>query len=99
MKVSWTERARADLAAIAITIAGERGRFVAEKWRNRLVASTGSLAKMPFIVGEVREVGREDIREVGVPPYRAIYRVRHDHCEILTIVHSRQLLSHEDLQS
>ncbi len=97
MKVIWMPKALANLADIGATIAWDHGIPVAEKWRDRIFGAAEQLESLPLIGAEVPEIGRNDIREVGFPPYRVIYRLRPDRCEILTVVHSRQSLSSDKL--
>ena len=92
MTVEWSDYARGRLREIIQEIANERGCAVARKWKARLEASTSLLASLPQIGGEVREIGREDIREIGIPPYRVIYRVMPNRCIVVDVLHSRQSL-------
>jgi plasmid stabilization system protein ParE len=45
----------------------------------------------------VRELDREDVREIIVGDYRMIYRLRPDEVEVDYIVHGARLLTPEDL--
>ena len=44
----------------------------------------------------VRELGREEIRELLKGNYRIVYRVAEDRVEILTVYHSARLLDESD---
>ena len=89
--VVWTPRARLRLAAHLRTVLENAGSAVAADWANRLLHAPDMLAHHPHLGRQVPEVGREDIRELTVPPYRILYRFRDDTCLVLTIRHSRQL--------
>ena len=45
----------------------------------------------------VPEYHQDNVREIGEPPYRIIYRVTADVVQVLTIMHERQLLPDEIL--
>ena len=48
------------------------------------------LADNPRLGRMVPEIGRPDIREILVAPYRIFYRVRPGTCQVLSIRHARQ---------
>lgn len=95
MHLIWTECARAQFDHILDNIAWECGIAVTERWQDKIDAALEIVPEHPFIGSEVRELGRKDIREVGVPPYRVIYRVTRDSCYILSIIHSRQSIPND----
>ena len=97
MMVKWTALAKMRLDGILDTIARERGVAVAERWQRKIYSVTLQLQMLPLIGAEVQEFGREDIREVGVPPYRVVYCLSCNQCVILTVLHSRQSLSADEL--
>lgn len=90
-RVVWTPRARIRLASHLRTIRENAGAAVAADWGNRLLHAPDALARHPKLGRMVPEVGREDIRELTVPPYRILYRLRESTCLILTVRHARQL--------
>lgn len=92
-RVVWTPRARIRLASHLRTIRENAGAAVAADWGNRLLHAPDALARHPKLGRMVPEVGREDIRELTVPPYRILYRLRESMCLILTVRHARQLLT------
>jgi plasmid stabilization system protein ParE len=49
--------------------ARQMGRLILEK--------TGNLRSFPLSGKVFRKLGREDVREIPVPPYRIIYQVKH----------------------
>ncbi len=88
--IRWTPRARLRLAAILRTILEEDGPVVEVEWARRLLEAPNVLANNPNLGRVVPEIGREDIREIGILPYRMIYRVSPTICHILSIRHSRR---------
>lgn len=96
MKVVWLPQAQGHFWNILATIRSERGDVVAAKWQRRIFDSAQQLEIMPHIGAEVPELGQTNIREVGFPPYRVIYRVSRDTCHILAVLHSRQSLSADE---
>ena len=96
MTVEWSAYASEHLQEIVRTIALERGFAVARKWKARLESVADQLAFLPQVGSIVREIGRDDIREVGFPPYRVIYRVLKDSCVIFAVLHSRQAIAKDE---
>lgn len=88
--IRWTPRARLRLAAILRTILEENGPVVEVEWARRFLEAPNVLANNPNLGRVVPEIGREDIREIGILPYRMIYRVSSTICHILSIRHSRR---------
>ena len=62
---------------------------------NRIITRAESLETLSFRGRRVPEYDQENVREVGEPPYRIIYRVTANVVQILTIMHERQLLPDE----
>ena len=87
VRIRWTPRARLRLAAILRTILEED---VEVEWARRFLEAPNVLSGNPSIGRIVPEIGREDIREIGVLPYRIVYRVSPTICHILSIRHSRR---------
>ena len=90
VRIRWTARARLRLAAILRTILEEDGPVVEVEWAHRFLEAPTVLAGNPSLGRIVPEIGREDIREIGILPYRMIYRVSPTICHILSIRHSRR---------
>lgn len=90
VRIRWTPRARLRLAAILRTILEEDGPVVEVEWARRFLEAPNVLADNPSLGRIVPELGREDIREIGVLPYRMIYRASPAICQILSIRHSRR---------
>ena len=66
-------------------------------WHDRLLESVEHLRNFPESGSIVRELHRDDIRQVFVGDYRVIYRVKRRNVEILTIRHTSFLI--KSLQS
>jgi plasmid stabilization system protein ParE len=90
VRIRWTPRARLRLAAILRTILEEAGPVVEVEWARRFLEAPNVLAGNPTLGRIVPEIGREDIREIGVRPFRIVYRVSPTICYILSIRHSRR---------
>ena len=90
VRIRWTPRARLRLAAILRTILEEDGPVVEVEWARRFLEAPNVLANNPNLGRIVPEIGREDIREIGVLPYRMMYRGSPTICHILSIRHSRR---------
>ena len=61
----------------------------------RIIARAETLDRLSFTGRRVPEYDQDNVREVGEPPYRIIYRVTANVVEILTVMHERQLLPDE----
>ena len=90
VRVRWTPRARLRLAAILRTILEEDGPVVEVGWARRFLVAPNVLAGNPNLGRIVPEIGREDIREIGVLSYRIVYRVSPTICHILSVRHARR---------
>ncbi len=91
-EVRWTPEAVADLRAIREFIERDSpryGRLVAE----RLYDSITRLSAFPHSGRVVPELGREEMREVIVGPYRIVYKVFETHVSIVTVFRSSRLIS------
>ena len=90
VSVRWTPRARLRLASHLRVILEEDGPVVESKWARKLLNAPNILVENPLIGRMVPEIGREDIREIVVSPYRVIYRVSATICHVLSVRHCRQ---------
>ena len=90
--IRWTDGARADLRAIHAYVARD-SRVYARRLVDRIRKSVLRLRKFPESGGRVLEWDRPDVREIPVGNYRAIYRLRNNTVEILTVIHGARLLS------
>ena len=94
VEVIWSPEAKADLHEIAEYISGDSVHY-AEATVSRLTASVERLKKFPSSGRIVPELGVSFIREIVLGNYRIVYRFSSTHCEIVTVLHSRQdLLKH-----
>jgi plasmid stabilization system protein ParE len=62
---------------------------------DRIIARADTLETLAFRGHRLTQFGEDNIREVGEPPYRIIYRVQGNVVQVLTIMHERQLLPDE----
>lgn len=86
--VSWTDRARADLAAVHAFVAGDSSHYATVVVR-RLLHAVDRLQDFPLSGRVVPEYGNPAIREVVVRPYRVVYRiVSEDTVHVLTVHHA-----------
>ena len=96
--VGWTPRARLRLAEILRVIRNDAGGEVAAKWGDNLLHAPDILANHPYIGQMVPEIGRQSIREIGIAPYRIIYRVRRNGCVVVSVRHNRQLVTRQNFE-
>lgn len=90
VSIEWTERAVADLRAIADYIPADNP-AAAERWVDRLIAKAEAAARLPMAGRVVPEKGRSDIREVILRTYRIVYRVREESILVLTVFEGHRL--------
>ncbi len=96
MKIFWTEQAVEKLEVFADYIALDKP-IAALKWVESIQDSVNKLEKFPEIGRVVPEIKRADIRELIEGNYRIIYRLETTRISILTIRHTKQLLSKTDI--
>ena len=96
MKIRWPP--------LAISRITEIGDFIAIDYPERalrivreIIGAIARLKQFPKSGRIVPEFENPDIREVIHPPYRILYQEYEDAVEILTVIHSRQLLTQEKL--
>ena len=97
--IQWAPRARLRLLEILRDIHDSAGPAVAARGAKRLLHAPDALATHPRLGRMVPEIGRPDIRELIVPPYRIFYRVRPGTCQVLSIRHARQHTSPDNVDS
>jgi len=95
--VDWSPQARLRLAEILRIIRDDAGPEVAAKWGERLLHAPDILTAHPYIGQSVPELGRTDIREIGIAPYRIVYRVRRNICTVVSVRHSRQQITRQNV--
>ena len=91
MKVILTPRALRDLEAIHKYISKDSVARANEMVARILRRST-QLSEFPESGRRVPEFGVGNIREVIEPPYRVIYRTKHEAVDVIAIVHSSRRL-------
>ena len=96
-QVAWTPQARLRLAEILRVIRDDAGQEVSAKWGQELLHAPDILADHPYIGQMVPEIKRNEIREIGIAPYRIIYRVRRGGCIVVSVRHNRQLVTRKNL--
>lgn len=89
--LEWTDRARDDLVEIGDYIAADAPR-AAERWVAELFEAAEAASKAPLAGRRVRELGRDDLREVLVGNYRVVYRVLPDRIQVLTVFEGHRRL-------
>ncbi len=97
MKIVWSPLAMQRMTEIAEYIAQDN-MDASLKWIETIFQSTEKLQDFPKTGRIVPEVEREDIREVIQGNYRVIDKVAEE-IQILTIRHTRQILSEEEISS
>ncbi|MFQ5653804.1 MAG: type II toxin-antitoxin system RelE/ParE family toxin [Planctomycetota bacterium] len=83
-RVRWTDRARRDL----LSVAWLDGREGAEGRLERLARIREELlraADAPLAGDIVEELGREEVREVFLEPYRLVYRIHGGGIDVVTV--------------
>ena len=88
--IRWTEQAVEDLEAIRDYVARDSEHYAA-LLVERLISSLDRVVPFPEIGRIVPEYGRRDVRELIVGSYRVVYRLKHEHAEVLTIFHGARL--------
>ncbi|WP_440997271.1 type II toxin-antitoxin system RelE/ParE family toxin [Arhodomonas sp. SL1] len=96
MKIVWSPLAVERIEEYAERIAWDNP-AAATQWVEEIFGKVDSLAEFPEMGRLVPELRRVDIRELIFGQFRIIYRVG-DSIYILTVRHSRQLLSDSDIE-
>ena len=73
-QVIWTDEAMDDLRQLVAYISKDNS-AAAVKLGEKLIQKSMLLAAHPRIGKIFRELGRDNIREMAVPPYRLIYEI------------------------
>lgn len=98
MKIFWSPLSIERITEIAKFIAEDKP-GAAEKWIDSIFLSAEKLIDFPQSGRIVPELDHEEIREIIQGNYRIIYQINSDNIEILTVRHSKQLLSETDLKN
>ena len=96
--VVWTIPAKNDLRQIYNSIAYD-SKIYAKRVIQNIAAKPDVLDGLPRIGKVVDELNDEKIREIPIYTYRIIYEVRTDDIFILAVVHKRQDLQADDIES
>jgi len=96
--VVWSLPAKNDLRQIYDSIAYD-SKIYAKRVTQNIAAKPDVLDGLPRIGKVVDELKDEKIRELPIYTYRIIYEVRTDDVFILAVVHKRQDLQPEDIES
>tara|TARA_R110000868_G_scaffold345959_1_gene607010 strand:- start:606 stop:893 length:288 start_codon:yes stop_codon:yes gene_type:complete len=91
MKVIWTAKAERQLDQIFEYIASD-SELYAYRLVNQIINRAESLSEFPKKGQQVPEYQRKDIRQIIVKPYRVVYFLKDQAVEILSIIHSLQLM-------
>jgi toxin ParE1/3/4 len=94
MRVHWTDNAIAHLLDIYEYIARDSSIY-AKRMVDRITKRSEQIASFPMSGRKVPEFEAEDIREIIEKPYRIIYRIKPDQVDVLSVVHSKQLLTED----
>lgn len=97
VQINWTAQSLDDIANIAEFIAKDSQKYAVIQV-DRFFDSVKILNKQPVLGKPVPEINDKNIREILQGSYRIIYRlVSEDKIDILTIHHSRRLLSNNPI--
>jgi toxin ParE1/3/4 len=86
VRVTWSPLADEQVDD-AVAYISDDNPTAALQWLERLLDRTRSLATFPDSGSVVPEIGRQDIREIIVSPYRVMYRRKDDLVEIAAVRH------------
>ena len=98
MKIRWSPLFIERLTEVGDYIAKEYP-VAALRIVKEIIVSVSRLEQFPKSGRIVPEFGNPEIREVIHSPYRILYQENDGFVEILTLIHSRQLLTEERLES
>ncbi len=89
VKIVWAPSSRADLRNL-ITYIAQEDPGAAERMGFRILEKAEQAARFPSSGRIVPEFGVSDIRELQLPPYRIIYRIRESESlvEIVRVWHA-----------
>ena len=92
--IKWSNRGTLRLRQCRDYIAAESCDWAtAWRWEDKVLESVEHLSDFPESGVVVRELCRNDIRQILLGDYRIIYRVKAQQCEIISVRHSRFLIS------
>ena len=92
--IRWSPRGKTRLLGCMRYIAEESQDWpTVINWRDRVYAAVEHLDEFPESGSIVRELNRDDIRQLIVGDYRVIYRVKRKTPEVISVRHRRFLVS------
>ena len=104
MNIVWSPTALGQLDEIYDTIASERDIATATKWFLKINAAVDDLADFPLCGPRVPECAFEEhftdfagLRQLVVRPYRVVYEVAGDRCNILGVMRTSRLVGISNL--
>lgn len=99
MNVVWSPTALGQLDEIYDLIASERDIATATKWFFKISDAVANLANFPFSGSFVPECAFEEhftdlagLRQLVVKPYRVVYEIADDACNILAVMRASRLI-------
>ena len=91
--IRWSPRGKKRLLDCARYIAVQsQDRATVLRWIDKVYAAVESVETFPRSGGIVREIGRDDIREVLHGDYRIIYRIRRNSVEVISVRYGHFLI-------
>lgn len=96
MKISWSPLSLHKIDEIAHYIAKDKPE-AAKRWITSIFKSVERLKSFPYSGRTVPEINRIEIQELIFGNHRIIYRIDKQSIHILTVRHSKQSLSHDEL--
>jgi plasmid stabilization system protein ParE len=96
VKVEWSPLAGEQVDDAVAYISGDNP-TAALHWLERLLDRTKSLATFPDSGRVVAELGRQDIREIIVSPYRVMYRRKDDRVEVAAVRHEARKFDEKEV--
>ncbi len=96
MKIRWSPRSIGRITEIGDYIAQDSP-LTALSVMRKILQSVERLEDFPKSGRVVPEFNNPEIREVIHPPYRILYQEFENVIEILTVIHSRQLLTEDKI--
>ena len=104
MNVVWSPTALGQLDEIYDTIASERDIATATKWFFKISDAVDDLKEFPLSGPSVPECALEErvadfagLRQLVVKPYRIVYEVVDDTCNILAVMRTSRMISISNL--
>ena len=100
MNIEWSPFALAQFNNILDEIEKAQSLDVALKWLDKIDSAVDALADFPLIGAPLQPVthkGFDDffkgLRQIVVPPYRIVYELKEDVCEVLFCQRTEQMLT------